>query len=222
MRKLVVVLAGCAAMLLGIVAGTGPKPCEQEQFRPTGHRLQRRPPPDLQLRRCGAASSLPGPAAFRLRRRLRRRPAPRLADIFWASGKWATVPGTPFTSPWTTMAPPGARFIASTGSGSYVNGEARVTWDDGAMDAIRRIDGKDQKFAYRAGKTFTDEPDNVTAAQKHGPGRSKAGIWLGHTDFGRRHLIIDRLDRRNLLSIRCVPFSDEQCPGPEPEAWQRF
>ena len=51
----------------------------------------------------------------------------------------------------------------------YVNGEARVTWDDGAMDAIRRIDGKDQKFAYRAGKTFTDEPDNVTAANNTTP-----------------------------------------------------
>jgi hypothetical protein len=51
----------------------------------------------------------------------------------------------------------------------YVNGEARVTWDDGAMDAIRRIDGKDQKFAYRSGKTFTDEPDNVTAARNTNP-----------------------------------------------------
>lgn len=51
----------------------------------------------------------------------------------------------------------------------YVNGEARVTWDDGAMDAIRKIDGKDQKFAYRAGKTFTDEPDNVTDAHHTGP-----------------------------------------------------
>ena len=46
----------------------------------------------------------------------------------------------------------------------YVNGEARVTWDDGAMDAIRKVGGKDQKFAYRAGKSFTDEPDNVTDA----------------------------------------------------------
>ena len=51
----------------------------------------------------------------------------------------------------------------------YVNGEARVTWDDGAMDAIRRTDGKDQKFAYHAGKTFTDEPDNVTEAHNTSP-----------------------------------------------------
>ena len=51
----------------------------------------------------------------------------------------------------------------------YVNGEARVTWDDGAMDAIRRIDGKDQKYAYSAGKTFTDKPNNVTAAKNTNP-----------------------------------------------------
>ncbi len=51
----------------------------------------------------------------------------------------------------------------------YVNGEARVTWDDGALDAIRKIDGKDQKFAYHAGKTFTDEPDNVTDARNTSP-----------------------------------------------------
>src|ERR1700739_51061 len=55
------------------------------------------------------------------------------------------------------------------GKWAYVNGEARVTWDDGAMDAIRRIDGKDQKFAYHAGKTFTDEPDNVTDAHNTSP-----------------------------------------------------
>ena len=55
------------------------------------------------------------------------------------------------------------------GKWAYVNGEARVTWDDGAMDAIRRIDGKDQKFAYHAGKTFTDEPDNVTDANNTTP-----------------------------------------------------
>jgi hypothetical protein len=55
------------------------------------------------------------------------------------------------------------------GKWAYVNGEARVTWDDGAMDAIRRIGGKDQKFAYSAGKSFTDEPDNVTDARNTSP-----------------------------------------------------
>lgn len=55
------------------------------------------------------------------------------------------------------------------GRWAYVNGEARVTWDDGAQDCIRRTDGRDQKFAYRAGKSFTDEPDNVTDARNTSP-----------------------------------------------------
>jgi len=46
----------------------------------------------------------------------------------------------------------------------YVNGEAQITWDDGAEDAIRRVGARYQKFAYKAGKSFTDVPDNVTAA----------------------------------------------------------
>jgi hypothetical protein len=56
------------------------------------------------------------------------------------------------------------------GRWAYVNGEARVTWDDGAMDCIRRADGQDKKFAYRSGKLFTDEPDNVTEARNTSKG----------------------------------------------------
>ena len=55
------------------------------------------------------------------------------------------------------------------GRWAYVNGEARVTWDDGAQDCIRRIDGRDQKFAYHAGKSFSDHPDNVTEAHNTSP-----------------------------------------------------
>jgi hypothetical protein len=51
------------------------------------------------------------------------------------------------------------------GRWQYINGEARVTWDDGAQDAIRKIGSRYQKFAYRAGKSFTDQPDNVTNAR---------------------------------------------------------
>ena len=46
----------------------------------------------------------------------------------------------------------------------YVGGEARVTWDDGAQDAIRKVDTNYQKFAYRSGRSCTDVPDNVTSA----------------------------------------------------------
>jgi hypothetical protein len=55
------------------------------------------------------------------------------------------------------------------GHWQYIDGEARITWDDGAQDAIRRVDGQFQKFAYSAGKLFTDDPDNVTAARNTTP-----------------------------------------------------
>lgn len=55
------------------------------------------------------------------------------------------------------------------GRWSYVNGEAQVTWDDGAQDCIRRVNGHDQKFAYSAGKSFTGDPDNVTGARNTSP-----------------------------------------------------
>lgn len=51
------------------------------------------------------------------------------------------------------------------GKWEYVNGEARITWDDGAQDAIRRAGTHFQKYAYHMGKSFTDEPDNVTPAR---------------------------------------------------------
>lgn len=51
----------------------------------------------------------------------------------------------------------------------YVDGEARITWDDGAQDAIRKVGPQFQKFAYHAGKSFTDVPDNVTNARNTNP-----------------------------------------------------
>ena len=51
------------------------------------------------------------------------------------------------------------------GKWAYFDGEARVTWDDGAQDAIRKVGSHYQKFAYEAGKSFTDTPANVTNAR---------------------------------------------------------
>ncbi len=55
------------------------------------------------------------------------------------------------------------------GHWEYVDGEARITWDDGAQDAIRHVGNRFQKYAYHMGKSFTDEPDNVTAARNTMP-----------------------------------------------------
>lgn len=55
------------------------------------------------------------------------------------------------------------------GRWAYVNGEARVTWDDGAQDCIRKVGGQDKKAAYHAGKSFSEEPDNATDARNVSP-----------------------------------------------------
>jgi hypothetical protein len=55
------------------------------------------------------------------------------------------------------------------GKWAYVDGEARVTWDDGAQDAIRKAGSGFEKYAYKAGKSFTDSPDNVTSAHNTTP-----------------------------------------------------
>jgi hypothetical protein len=55
------------------------------------------------------------------------------------------------------------------GTWQYVNGEARITWDDGGKDAIRKAGSKFQKYAYLSGQSFTDKPDNVATAQNTTP-----------------------------------------------------
>lgn len=56
-------------------------------------------------------------------------------------------------------------FGASHGVWTVVGDEARISWDDGWHDAIRKVDGKYEKFAHEPGKSFDDTPQNVTAAR---------------------------------------------------------
>jgi hypothetical protein len=51
------------------------------------------------------------------------------------------------------------------GTWQYVNGEAQITWNDGWHDALRKDGPWYRKYAYSEGKTFRDEPDNVTNAR---------------------------------------------------------
>jgi hypothetical protein len=51
----------------------------------------------------------------------------------------------------------------------YSNGDALITWHDGGGDAIRRVGSRFQKFAYMNGKSFSDNPDNVTEAKNTNP-----------------------------------------------------
>ena len=58
---------------------------------------------------------------------------------------------------------------SSHGTWTVVNGEARISWDDGWHDAIRRSGSRHEKVAFEPGKSFSDDPDNVTDAQNTNP-----------------------------------------------------
>ncbi len=53
---------------------------------------------------------------------------------------------------------------AAHGTWTVVDGEARINWDDGWHDAIRKVGTKHEKFAYEPGNSFDGTPSNVTAA----------------------------------------------------------
>jgi hypothetical protein len=164
MRKLVFVLAGCAAMLVGIVSVQAQNHASKNNsgqlvivFK-DGHRQTFNFADVARIEFAGTggvpladAGSTPAGAP------------PRGHFL----GKWEVGDGAGSTF-YITLEDDGSAWRSLHrvhGKWAYVNGEARVTWDDGAMDAIRRIDGRDQKFAYHAGKSFADTPDNVTDAK---------------------------------------------------------
>ena len=72
---------------------------------------------------------------------------------------------------------------AADGTWVYVDGEARITWDDGWHDAIRKVGSKHGKFAYSPGKSFSDNPTNVTEARDTSPQPIKAA---GKTSYGAK------------------------------------
>jgi hypothetical protein len=54
---------------------------------------------------------------------------------------------------------------ATHGTWTLVDGEARIAWDDGWHDVIRKVGSKHEKLAFEPGKSFSDSPSNVTAAR---------------------------------------------------------
>ncbi len=53
---------------------------------------------------------------------------------------------------------------AAHGTWTFVDGEARIAWDDGWHDVIRKVGANHEKFAFEPGKKFSDKPANVTQA----------------------------------------------------------
>jgi len=54
---------------------------------------------------------------------------------------------------------------APHGTWVVVDGEARISWDDGWHDVIRKVGSKHEKFAYEPGRPITDDPSNVAEAK---------------------------------------------------------
>ena len=58
---------------------------------------------------------------------------------------------------------------AAHGTWVVVDGEARISWDDGWHDAIRKVGDKYQKVAFSPEKKFSDTPSNVADAENTSP-----------------------------------------------------
>lgn len=54
---------------------------------------------------------------------------------------------------------------STNGTWTVVNGEARIKWDDGWTDVIRKVGDKHQKFAYEPGRSLSQDPSNVADAK---------------------------------------------------------
>jgi hypothetical protein len=58
---------------------------------------------------------------------------------------------------------------ATHGTWMVVDGEARISWDDGWKDVIRRAGEKYEKVAHAPGTSFSDRSDNITDARREDP-----------------------------------------------------
>lgn len=83
-------------------------------------------------------------------------------------GQWKVGDGTGGTF-LITLKPEGKahKTVGSGPDGTWtvVAGEARITWEDGWHDVIRKAGRKFQKVAFSPGSSFSDQPANVADAE---------------------------------------------------------
>ena len=88
------------------------------------------------------------------------------------TGQWKVgIGGAPGTFV-ITLSPDGTatKSVGSEhGRWEVVEGEARISWDDGWHDVIRRAGHGFEKAAYAPGKPLTDAPTNVASASRTEP-----------------------------------------------------
>ena len=103
---------------------------------------------------------------------------------FEESGLSAMMPGrSHFVGKWEVGEGNGGKFFITLeadgdakktlgsphGTWTLVDGEARISWDDGWHDVICKTGSKHEKRAYEPGKSFDDAPSNVTEARNTQP-----------------------------------------------------
>ena len=87
-------------------------------------------------------------------------------------GKWEVGEGVGHNTFFITLEADGdakKSIGAIHGTWTLVDGEARIIWDDGWRDVIRKVGSKHEKRAYEPGRSFDDEPSNVTEARNTAP-----------------------------------------------------
>ena len=100
-------------------------------------------------------------------------PAERVSSAGQARflGQWRVGDGSGGTFV-ITLKPDGEahKTLGSTdGIWTIVNGYPRIAWDDGWHDAIRKTGSQHEKRAFEPGKSFDDEPSNVSWARNTEP-----------------------------------------------------
>jgi hypothetical protein len=89
-------------------------------------------------------------------------------------GRWTVGEGSGMNNNFTiTLKRNGAaeKSIGSThGTWMIIDGEARITWDDGWRDVIRKVGEKYEKVAHSPGTSFVDQSNNITDARREDAG----------------------------------------------------
>ena len=109
--------------------------------------------------------------------------ADEIARIEWQPSSDAKFGRNHFLGKWEVGDGAGSKFFitlesdghakktigATHGTWTVVDGEARISWEDGWHDVIRRAGSKHEKVAFAPGKNFDDNPDNITNARNTNP-----------------------------------------------------
>jgi hypothetical protein len=88
------------------------------------------------------------------------------------AGKWKVGTGANMGTFYITLATDGTAtksMGSSRGTWEMVGSEARISWDDGWHDVIRKTGNHYEKAAYAPGRSLNDSPSNVASAVRTEP-----------------------------------------------------